>query len=608
MRKRRSTLIISSLLLVPLAASCGSSDRKYSPITPTIRQFAQGLCDAAFRCCTPGEVGWYFAPFITAANCTDRVVAASEVSPDIRLDSNANGALAFAPLKQLSVLIPNMGALDRAVRDGRTEIDGKALQACLDFLGKLECNKPPEKPDDTTCKPPDPPADPGPCDPSKLFVGKLKEGDTCTSGGASFECGPGLLCVEAGELGVTGQCVHAGQVGEPCFRDSDCDSSLYCSMLDGTCEKRHAEGEPCAYADHLDPSPDPATLLVKCREDLSCDPITDTCVAHCQQGAACSSDLECDQTQNLTCIGESSGGGRCDVPRAAGLPCDAHADCADGLHCSMDPGDTQKVCHDGLDVGTPCVDHVECKSKFCSPTTRVCAPQVPAGNACPSGQDAECDGGYCQDGGTYCTADTDCTAPSKCDPVLGQCTSVCIAFKPEGAICTTDRECAPGSDPTKPPACVAGFCRTPPLLDGQQCSSDDQCQSQFCGLDTPRTCTLLPLPVGAHCGNGSQCETLLCFGSDLAQPTCTTGRSEGDLCDPTDPTQIGCDPRSFYCNTEQDPPRCAAFLETGDECRTGMQCRSGSCEVPDSPVTGQEGRKLCAPAAKPQAAVCDGQP
>ena len=210
---------------------------------------------------------------------------------------------------------------------------------------------------------------------------------------------------------------------------------------------------------------------------------------------------------------------------------------------------------------------------------------------CPTGQDEQCDHGYCPSSSNYCTTDADCTGTT-CDTTgtFPHCKQVCIASKPEGAPCTTGRECAPLD-------CAAGFCRQLPLDVNVECDSDSECDSKFCSLDTPRVCATLPLETGAKCSQNNQCDTLVCFGDSLDNQTCTAGRKEGELCGNS---LLPCDPHSFYCDTTLDNPRCKAYLETGAECSTAGQCRSGDCSV-------HMQRKLCSPAAAPEKAICDGQ-
>src|SRR5688572_22152101 len=111
--RKASTLILSSLFILPLtAASCGTEELPYAPITPSIVDFVKTICSAAFRCCSQGEVGWYIGTFLTAENCADRLSQAVAVEPAQSFNANTViGSQATGPLAQLSVLVPNLGAL-----------------------------------------------------------------------------------------------------------------------------------------------------------------------------------------------------------------------------------------------------------------------------------------------------------------------------------------------------------------------------------------------------------------------------------------------------------------------------------------------------------------
>lgn len=596
MHKKASALILSTLFMAPMAASCGSDEPAYAPVTPNVLEFVKTICSTAFRCCTQGEVGWYIGTFLTEDNCADRLSEAVAVDPVASFDANdLIGHQAIGDLAQVSVLVPNLGALDRAVREGRTTIDAAALSKCEKFLKGVKCNQPPPKETKKSCQALPEPPEPGDCDPKRLYIGTLHEGDSCTSDGRSFECGPGLICVRNSALGQVGQCVREGKEGDYCLSDGTCAEGLYCSMLDGACKVPAKAGEPCEYANHLATAPDPSTLLVKCRSDLECDPVTDQCVVNCQEGHSCATDDDCDQTLDppLKCIV-----GRCDTPRAEGLPCAEDENCEQSLYCGRDPAKPEKhVCRSREADGTICNGSLsgagarQCQG-FCDTTTGLCAPQLSPGTPCPTGQDEQCDNGYCSPA-SFCSSDAECPG-STCDTTRYECKRVCVASKIEGARCTLTsiNECAPND-------CVAGFCRKLPLDDGLECDTNTQCDSHFCSLDTPRACARLPLELGSKCDSSAQCDSLVCL-TDVASATgtCVTGRQEGELCG--NAPLVPCDPHAYFCDTTLDQPRCTAYLETGAECSRDAECRSGRCEV-------QQQRMLCAPAAAPEKAICDGE-
>ena len=146
--------------------------------------------------------------------------------------------------------------------------------------------------------------------------------------------------------------------------------------------------------------------------------------------------------------------------------------------------------------------------------------------------------------------------------------------------------------------CIAGFCRTPPLVEGQACESDDECESEFCSLDMERVCKKLPLDLGQPCASNEHCESGVCFGSLLATSrTCTEGLGEGEACGELD--RAPCNPSKYYCDQEKTPEVCVPLLETGESCDSSVQCR-GECAL-------RFGRHLCAPAELDEdVVVCDG--
>lgn len=583
MRWRNGALLGGCLLMA--VASCSDDEKEPPPpVGPVVQNLATSVCDLAFRCCTRGEVSHYFGPFYDAKSCPARLMSHSAQEPSSQLD------LEF--LLGIKMLLPNLGALEQANLDGRGTVNAAGVQACIDYLNKLACPAWVEPPaDDGKCHPPKAAPEPTPCEPSKLFSGLVGEGGACTSGAGSLECATGLVCRTDSQLGVAGRCVKLGEPGASCSNDTHCQEKLYCSMVDGTCHAYGLAGEACGYSDRNDPHPDPATLIVKCEAGLSCDWLTELCVVHCQRGAACGSDKDCDSDQKLICVD-----GRCDLPRAQGLPCAQDADCVEGLRCGVDPMDSSlEVCVQLLPDGEGCANHTSCQSTFCDPVLHKCSPTVGASELCASHLDAQCADGRCTHEPVSCASNDDCPITQACDltHTPHTCGWYCVPVKPDGAACQHDDECKSGQ-------CIAGFCRTPPLKTSEDCDSDSQCESGFCGRETKRVCTELPLPIGARCSNSSQCESLVCFDSaNNGQSTCSPGLGKGEFCSPNDPDVEPCNPFLYYCDTfEQPKGTCVRLRETGEDCDRSEQCR-GDCEV-------RYERKMCTAVAPPKAAMCDG--
>ena len=567
------------MLAAALSAACGGSSADPDEVASDL---AGELCDLSFRCCSRGEVNYFLAPYVTEDDCVDRLVNSANLSSAVNID--------LAMFENVAVFLPNLHALDQAVADGRTQVDRDAVDACMEYIGGIECNAPPEEL--TECVPPEI-LDDLPCDPRLMFKGSVSEGGRCSSVGFSFECEEGLVCRSVGPLGVEGACVAPGGEGDVCFGDSECMVDLYCSQFDGTCQFFGQAGDVCAYADPDDPAPDPDTLLKKCDAGLSCDPITDTCVAPCDQGADCIIDLDCYASEGLLCIEN-----RCDVPRGEGLPCESHEHCAEGLRCLQSLAEFGAfLCTPPRANGQPCdpnLGHDDCASGYCElqeDFSGECAAAIAVGDTCDNalslpGLHAQCDDGYCDSTQTQfgtspvvCDGDEDCTGD--CDTeVTGYCFPYCAPARDDGDSCLFDYQCLSND-------CIVDECGTLPLDNGDVCEDDFQCVSEFCNYEATRQCDTLPLPDGKFCISDDECESGVCDG------ICTPGLAEGSECNFGG--ECG---RGLYCDFQDTPALCVPVKGTGEVCDDDFEC-VGSCVY-------RSGRFLCDPSVEVGEAICDG--
>ena len=551
------------------------------PASADMESLASAVCDVAYRCCSSGELAFYLGPFMTQESCSERFAHVLEVSQSSGVGGEVRGS---------GLSVPGLAAINEAVRQGRVALKPGAVQACREYLESLPCNEPEPDPE-PGCHPPEPPPELSPCHPRNLLEGKVGDGGECTSdptgpGAYYYECREGLVCRHNDLLGTRGQCVKASGEGKICYYDDECVSGLYCSDLDGTCQPPKKEGEACAFSDRDNLSPTSQTLLVQCESHLSCNPITDTCVARCQAGAVCSNDAECDEKQELVCIM-----GRCGALRGIGIPCAEREDCVNGLRCAPDPLDpTRNVCQERLSIGEGCFSNSQCATDFCDSSTGACAPTVAPGAVCSSLDNAQCANGYCYfDTSRFCTGDPDCPG-SSCNLFRNLCEPVCVATKQDSAQCLSDLECQSRT-------CVAGTCRTLPLSNGLQCEASDQCESEFCSLDADRVCKPLPLALGEICFTDEQCASKVCYQAEGSfDRSCAEGLPKGALCG--GPMQPPCVPGRLYCDRDKDEPSCVPLLDVGDECEASFQCL-GECAV-------AYGRWMCAPATPEDKAICDG--
>lgn len=565
---RTPAILVPVLLL--LAASCNTSPRARD----AAGDLAAAACDLAFSCCSRGEINLLFGPYVEdGANCGERVVNSASLAQSLQLDLGA-----FA---NVSIVLPNLGNLQRAIADGRTEVDSAALDACLTYIAGLGCAGEEEPEPAEGCVAP-PPPEVTPCDEKLLFRGRVGDGGACSSPGLTFECQEGLACRAGGGLGVQGACVRPGGVGDLCFGSQECQDDLYCSQLDGTCQIPRAEGEACLYADRDDPSPPQSTLLVACEAGLFCDPVTDRCVSACQRGASCSIDAQCDDEQGLICIL-----GRCDLARKLGVPCGEDADCEADLRCGPNPAaPSESVCAERLADGEVCsfLGDAECQSGYCDQDTLRCAPTVAAGGFCPSARDLECADGYCESQSIFCTDDTPCLGSGSCNLDTLQCEFYCVEHRADDAPCDRDAHCQSG-------ACVSGSCKTLPLADGRTCTDASQCDSGFCGFESPRVCQRLPLDVGEVCGfSNVLCASGICFDG-----LCSAGLREGDRCDLGGQPPCG---RELYCDFQAQPAACVPVHGAGEACEGSFQCR-GACVI-------AFGRRMCDATPPDEGAICTG--
>ncbi|HRI71504.1 MAG TPA: hypothetical protein PK156_45030 [Polyangium sp.] len=133
------------------------------------------------------------------------------------------------------------------------------------------------------------PVDLAPC--SQIFVGQLKEGDTCER---TTQCQSSLSdreivqcddttkkCTTTRFLPVNSSCKLGQTVTE------FCDEGLYCDFniltMKGTCKTATPPGSPCT----------PGALSFECGLGYTCDSTSKVCVEAHNEGEACSTPLDC---------------------------------------------------------------------------------------------------------------------------------------------------------------------------------------------------------------------------------------------------------------------------------------------------------------------------
>lgn len=429
-------------------------------------------CERAFSCCNADEVAWELGSAIASAQeCTSRTL-------DV-LESGGNPPFFEGSVLYLGNILPFFAY---GVDANEVVPDEDAIAACVTALAEQPCAAVAE-PGAENCVPP-PAVAALECDLAQMFVGQREAGEPCSSYNG-LECGPGLVCDFYG--GGGGVCVASLTTGDDCFNDHDCAGELICDYASGECTQPADFGEPCAYATPDNPAF--GTETTRCREDLACDPISETCLARiCNFGSFCDIDAEC--PEGLSCVTN-----RCDFLALPGEYCWDDDDCTTDncLFSGFDP-----VCAELAGVGDGCNDHRNCESGYCDPSSTQCAAPTPLGQPCDPGLPTEqCDGGYCD--ADVCAAfleiDDDCSSGGLCNFL--------------------DNE-----------QCWDGTCQPYPLPVGQTCTESYECETGVCdGVCQP------PADVGADCSIGGCGDALYCdIDAGETQGTCQERGTRGAPC------------------------------------------------------------------------------
>ena len=215
-------------------------------------------------------------------------------------------------------------------------------------------------------------------------------------------------------------------------------------------------------------------------------------------GGECALDAECKSREcdvpdcpDACCQGTCVGDEAPRLPRQLGESCESSNDCASGSYCSA------AVCAALKPAGSMCIQTGECAYGLgCAGQPRVCKVLPTAGEPCPDGQ--------CRDEGTYCAAPgmicakvglpgDACTTRADCSQFYScDATMHCSEGAHEGQACNAMTRCAD----------LGNFCDTtamickPPQPIGAACTSDTQCESNFCdGMAGMRTCQVEPICI-----------------------------------------------------------------------------------------------------------------
>src|SRR5262249_25311405 len=154
--------------------------------------------------------------------------------------------------------------------------------------------------------------------------------------------------------------------------------------------------------------------------------------------------------------------------------------------------------------------------------------------------------------GEHCSI-TELCVDSYCDTA----TMTCTAFLPDGAQCTSARQC-------ESYACINAMCA--PLVDtGHMCTTTSACK-QLNDVCSTSSMTCVPVGLtGAPCTTSSQCSSLYTCGTG---GTCVLKPRLGETCDPQTSNCID----TSYCDTTT--LKCTAPKADGQSCTSDRQCVS----------------------------------
>lgn len=402
----------------------------------------------------------------------------------------------------------------------------------------------------------------------------------------------------------------------------DCD----CNPYPGCEPDRPGVAQRCVYEGHFD---DAGSFAIACKEGLTCDTRTGTCVRApglgepCEHGVVnCGPDLVCPQISRIC---TTPGGPGDDCGDAGGNPCD------EGLTCTADQCMAPEPMGSTCTRATACPEDGVCNGGGAAdPREGTClAPQTEGGpcawppwlddeEALPSGATGCAPGFTCQpadppdplapgvdEGYVGCTAELEEAGETSCFGLPGTC--VADGSLAAGEPCWANRACATAR------CSIADAPWGLPEIDGYACTGEGCAEFPwpgFCAADGEalegRSCTITDLPCArglacpprvaargecapAHHGDdGAACGVIgepfqrlddnCVVGLECLEQTLTCRRpgpgAEGDDCAALADcgAGLGCAPDG----------RCAAYPTVGEPCGPELPCAGAQCNRRDA--------------------------
>lgn len=404
---------------------------------------------------------------------------------------------------------------------------------------------------------------------------------TCSNTGTAqddSDCGP---TTEASDCGLYRPVFCTGGVNQTppacptsCDEHSDCDDNAWCDPVSDTCVADLDDGAACG-------SDDERCTGDHCQNGFCCATgdccaTASNCPGSYSSPPVCTSPTACDGEADVaTCIASMCGTAENIDDDSACGPTTRASDCGyyPPVYCNGSSTQPEPVCL------SECTSDSECDGNaYCNPQGQ-CVPDQPDGGVCQDAgecQSAHCENGFCCQSGFCCAGSNDCNAfdqPSVCNTP-----SSCQGSRLEG-VCSPTFQCGTGSvdddsgcagivasdcGPYPSESCTAAPNQPPPVCD-MTCTDDNQCDpSAHCddGMCVPDSGPGGYCDEASDCGGGGFCVDNVCCNSACngGCEACDLPGSEGACT----PVPSGQDP-----DNECGQVSCVGFFAgyAGDECR-----------------------------------------